>query len=153
MTHLWQHHFGTPSRTGYHNRQWAAKMREIGLIPTATGQPGGKETGQSMTHFIEAGGAFLATGAAILYQDRVREGEEGTRKKKAASKTKYTCPGCGVNAWAKPGVSLICGECKEVMEAELVEDGQAATGDLPMVVRSNPLSFQKPTGAGPCPTS
>ena len=33
MAHLWQHHFGTPSRTGYHNKEWAAKMREIGLIP------------------------------------------------------------------------------------------------------------------------
>ncbi len=135
MVHLWQHHFGTPSRTGYHNKEWAAKMREIGLIPTDSGEPGGKETGQSITHYLEAGGsferacsAFLATGTAILYQDRAREGEEATRKTKAASKTKYTCPTCGVNAWAKPGVSLICGECKETMEAEAGEDGQDALG-------------------------
>jgi hypothetical protein len=24
--HLWQHHFGNPSRTGYHNKEWAACM-------------------------------------------------------------------------------------------------------------------------------
>ena len=28
MVHLWQHHFGTPSRASYHNREWAAKMKE-----------------------------------------------------------------------------------------------------------------------------
>ena len=43
---------------GYHNKEWAAKMREIGLIPTDTGQPGGKETGQKVTHMIERGGTF-----------------------------------------------------------------------------------------------
>ena len=26
MAHLWQHHFGKPSRAGYHNKEWAAKM-------------------------------------------------------------------------------------------------------------------------------
>src|SRR5687768_8942428 len=38
MAHLWQHHHGTPSRLGYHNRQWAAKMKEVGLMPTDTGE-------------------------------------------------------------------------------------------------------------------
>ena len=131
MAHLWQHHFGTPSRTGYHNKEWAAKMREIGLIPTNTGQPGGKDTGQKMTHIIEQGGrfeqacaAYLATGTAFLYHDRAGEGEAATRKKKAASKTKYTCPVCGVNAWAKPAVILICGECSEELEAGEPEQGE-----------------------------
>jgi hypothetical protein len=123
MTHLWQHHFGTPSRTGYHNKEWAVKMREIGLIPTATGEPGGKETGQKVTHIVEGGGrfekactAFLARNLAILYQDRAGNGEAA--KKKAASKTKYTCPGCGFNAWAKPEGNLWCGDCQEPMKAE-----------------------------------
>jgi predicted SprT family Zn-dependent metalloprotease len=126
MAHLWQHHHGTPSRSGYHNKEWAAKMREIGLIPTATGEPGGREVGQKMTHMIEPGGrfeqactAYLATGTAILYHDRAGDGEAAvTRKKKAASKTKYTCPTCGMNAWAKPDAHLMCGDCSEDMEAE-----------------------------------
>jgi predicted SprT family Zn-dependent metalloprotease len=130
MAHLWQHHFGKPSRTGYHNREWAAKMREIGLIPTETGQPGGKEIGQKVTHYIEPGGrfdractAYLATGTAFLYHDRAGDGEAATtRKKKAASKTKYTCPTCGQNAWAKPAANLVCGDCRETMEADQAEE-------------------------------
>jgi hypothetical protein len=40
----------TPPRRSYHDRQWAAKMKEIGLQPSTTGEPGGKETGSSVTH-------------------------------------------------------------------------------------------------------
>jgi hypothetical protein len=122
--HLWQHHYGHRPRAGYHNRQWAEKMREIGLIPTATGEIGGKETGQKVSHVIDTQGAYikaakalLQTHPAILYHDRWDENEE-KRRKKAASKTKYTCPDCGLNAWAKPVVSLICGTCEERMESE-----------------------------------
>ena len=126
MVHLWQHHFGEPSRQSYHNKEWAAKMRKVGLIPSDTGEPGGKETGQKVTHFIEAGGRFdracttyLAAGDAILYLDR--DGDEEAirvRRKKAASKTRYTCPGCGLNAWAKPDAPLVCGDCDEPMKPE-----------------------------------
>ena len=56
MVHLWQHHFGERPRKAYHDKQWAAKMREIGLIPTATGELGGKETGQKMSHLIDETG-------------------------------------------------------------------------------------------------
>jgi hypothetical protein len=45
MAHLWQQHFGKPGRRGYHNKQWAAKMDELGLTPSHTGEPGGKRTG------------------------------------------------------------------------------------------------------------
>lgn len=34
------------------------------------------------------------------------------------SKVKYTCPVCGLNAWAKPGVDLVCGDGMEKMIAE-----------------------------------
>ena len=50
MVHLEQEHFGTPSRPGYHNRKWAERMGAVGLIPTATGEPGGKQTGQRVGH-------------------------------------------------------------------------------------------------------
>jgi hypothetical protein len=123
MTHLWQHHFGKPSRPGYHNRELAAKLRAIGLIPTDTGQPGGKETGQRITCYVDPGGAFehacrefLASGDVVVYQDREKEGTEA-RLKKAACKTKYTCPNCRINAWAKPGVSLCCGACDRKLQA------------------------------------
>ena len=50
--------FGKPSRGGYHNKEWAEKMKEVGLIPSNTGLPGGKQTGQRMTHFFTKNGAF-----------------------------------------------------------------------------------------------
>ena len=130
MVHLWQHHFGKQARRSYHDRQWAAKMREVGLIPSDTGEPGGKETGQKMTHYIEQDGPFaracarlLAEQPAMLYHDRASE-DAGARRKKAASKTKYTCPTCELNAWAKPDVRLICGDCGELMQAEAQEDAK-----------------------------
>jgi predicted SprT family Zn-dependent metalloprotease len=58
MVHQWQHMFGKPGRRGYHNREWARKMVEIGLIPSHTGEPGGKQTGQRVSHHIEEGGLF-----------------------------------------------------------------------------------------------
>lgn len=58
MTHLWQHHFGNPGRGRYHNREWADKMNSLGLHPSDTGEPGGRETGDLMAHYIVADGAF-----------------------------------------------------------------------------------------------
>lgn len=58
MCHLWQHEFGTPSRTGYHNKEWADKMEAIGLMPSSTGQPGGKRVGQQMSDYPLPGGRF-----------------------------------------------------------------------------------------------
>jgi predicted SprT family Zn-dependent metalloprotease len=124
MVHLWQHHFGNPPRRGYHDREWALKMREIGLIPTVNGQMGGKQTGQKMSHVIDENGNYaqvvvklLRDHPAILYHDRSSE-DDTARKKKAASKTKYTCQTCGLNAWAKPNAPLICGNCQEPMQSE-----------------------------------
>src|SRR5690606_25539613 len=52
------------------------------------------------------------------------------RRKKAASKTCYTCPACGLNAWAKPGVRLMCAECTVLLAPprEEPEDEPEATG-------------------------
>src|SRR5882672_2737595 len=58
MTHVWQQDHGKPPRRSYHDRQWAGKMRAIGLQPSNTGEEGGKETGQSVSHFIIAGGRY-----------------------------------------------------------------------------------------------
>ncbi|WP_435330610.1 SprT-like domain-containing protein, partial [Klebsiella pneumoniae] len=50
MVHQWQFHFGKAGRRGYHNKEWAALMERVGLMPSDTGQAGGKKVGQSMTH-------------------------------------------------------------------------------------------------------
>ena len=33
-------------------------------------------------------------------------------------RTKYTCPKCGLNAWAKLEVVLLCGTCEVALEAD-----------------------------------
>lgn len=127
MCHLWQHHFGTPPRKCYHNREWSEKMEEVGLTPSDTGMPGGRKVGQKVSHVIEIGGRFdiacdqfIAKTGAVLFADRAGEPAEKERKK--SSKTKYTCPTCGQNAWAKPETNLMCGDCEKHMEAEESED-------------------------------
>jgi hypothetical protein len=120
MAHHWQQHHGKPGRNRYHNKQWAAKMEAVGLMPSSTAQPGGKRTGQKVSHYILVGGPFdlacrelLAGGARVEWQSL-----ECNHTKPRASKLKYTCPVCGLNAWAKPDVFLVCGDCAECMEPE-----------------------------------
>jgi hypothetical protein len=59
MVHCWQHCFGSPSRGHYHNREWAKKMIDIGLMPSSTGLPGGAMTGQLMSDYIIENGRFF----------------------------------------------------------------------------------------------
>lgn len=118
MVHLWQQAFGQAPRRCYHDKQWAAKMKEVGLQPTTTGAPGGKEVGQSVTHFVIAGGPYAraykelaAKGLKLRWESPA--GLAAETKAKSESKTKFTCPECELNAWAKPDALLICGYCYE----------------------------------------
>lgn len=117
MAHVWQQEHGKPPRKAYHDRQWAAKMKEIGLQPTNTGEPGGAETGQKMTHYIIKGGPYAKawaqlqeTGFTLKWQSFKPDAQAKAKKE---SKTKFTCPDCGQNGWAKPDALLICGACHE----------------------------------------
>ena len=66
MAHHWQNHHGTPTRSTAHNREWAAKMDELGLVPSSSGLPGGKRTGRSVSHWIRPQGAFLVSCRRLL---------------------------------------------------------------------------------------
>lgn len=135
MVHLWQAHCGKPSRVAYHNKEWAAKMKEIGLQPTDTGEPGGKETGQKMTHYIIEGGAFeraandmVKSGFMLSWADAASGVDQPAKPTKSGSRIKYTCPECAANAWGKSGLKLICGECAKLMAADDgEEDGEGET--------------------------
>jgi len=120
QAHQWQQHLGKPSGSGYHNKQWAVKMREIGLIPSDTGRPGGKMTGPRMSHYIEPGGLFDRVADRLIVKGFVLafvecESDDGLALKKRLSKTRYSCPACGLNAWAKPNAGLMCTTCKIVL--------------------------------------
>ena len=118
MAHLWQQVHGNAPRRCYHDRQWAGKMKEIGLQPTTTGGPDGKETGQNCTHFIIKDGRYArayaklkAKGMKLRWESPAPMAAEA--KAKSESKTKFTCPTCEQNAWAKADAVLICGACFE----------------------------------------
>jgi predicted SprT family Zn-dependent metalloprotease len=117
MCHAWQQQCGKPSKRGYHNREWADKMKSIGLQPSSTGMVGGNEVGQRMSDYVIPDGRFVLafaelarTGWKLNLQSAPRAG--GT--KAPVSKVKSTCPKCGGNAWAKPDYVLACVACGNV---------------------------------------
>jgi len=118
MVHLWQHESGDPSRTGYHNHEWASKMESIGLMPSATAAPGGARVGQRVSHYIIEGGAFAKAFSKMPKSHLLPWscGEEPDAKKATAAKakTKYSCPSCEANVWGKPGLALLCVDCDVV---------------------------------------
>lgn len=121
MVHLEQQTYGKPPGYAYHNAEWARFMEAIGLMPSVTGLPGAPKTGAQVTHYVIKAGkfdkeatGFLGKKKLALYQDVANP----LAKVKAASKTKYTCEECELNAWAKPGANLMCGDCECSMTSE-----------------------------------
>jgi hypothetical protein len=115
MVHLWQHAFGKPSPRGYHNREWAAKMKAIGLQPSSTGMVGGKETGQRMSDYVIPDGPFtraFAKLAANGWKLNLQSAHRANPKTGGNnSKTKFSCLRCGFNSWAKPDGRMTCAFC------------------------------------------
>jgi len=136
MCHAWQHHFGKPSRPGYHNKEWANKMIEIGLMPTDTGKKGGKITGFAMADYAIKDGKFLQVSeelmnsqvfAGLYYEvnplvfDQVNDNEplfdqikdltlaDKPKVKGRKTKVKYSCD-CA-NVWGKPDLEIHCNAC------------------------------------------
>jgi predicted SprT family Zn-dependent metalloprotease len=137
MVHLWQFHFGNAGRGRYHNRQWADKMKQVGLHPSHTGKVGGRELGDQMMDYIIDGGAFeretkilLAQGFKITWRDhKLGKGAfspspidpnaaSNGSDTKAGKRVKYSCAQCGLNAWAKHDASLICGKDRIIMTSQ-----------------------------------
>lgn len=121
MVHQWQYVYGKPSRKAYHNKQWADKMESIGLMPSDTGQPGGKRTGQRMSDYIIIGGKFDRAYNIFFKQYRGIHWQSPAplllKKQRRKSKVKYECPICGQKCWAKPKANFICGDCHVPMMA------------------------------------
>jgi hypothetical protein len=121
MVHQWQFDYGTPPRKAYHDQEWADKMKEIGLIPSDTGKPGGRRTGQRMSHYIDPEGKFIK---ALRRMPRkyvlpwLSEEHEKPPAPKTPKKLKLTCPGCEGVCWVTDGQSpeeVDCGDCGEQM--------------------------------------
>ena len=112
--HLWQFTHGNPSRSGYHNREWAKKMKEVGLQPD---DGNGKETGQSVSHRIMDDRPFMKAFQAMPENFKLPwrvfiEGNADVPKKtKTRNRVKYTCSACGSNVWGKPSLEIVCRGC------------------------------------------
>ena len=119
MCHLWQFLEGTPGKGAYHNKEWAKKMEEVGLCPSATGEEGGKRTGRKVSHYIIEGGIFQDLAMALMHEGFEINGFEVARSRGRGlegKRDKLTCPQCEVNAWGKHDIKLVCGVCDVAME-------------------------------------
>ena len=114
VSHWQQYHGHDKPKKGYHNKEWAAKMKSIGLYPSSTGKPGGSEIGQHVEHYIIPDGAYsysyerlAETGWTPTLESAPRAGS----KKKGDSKTPFRCRHCGQNAFGKPSLAILCMDC------------------------------------------
>ena len=57
---------GKAGRKGYHNKHWAETMEAVGLLPTSTGELGGKKTGVKLKHIIVKDGPFETTAKVLI---------------------------------------------------------------------------------------
>lgn len=125
MCHLQQQVFGKPSRTGYHNKEWARMMDAVGLTPSDTAAPGGKRTGQKVSHYIEPGGPFGGACERLLLGgftfDWGTLPAPPATKGKSGQRVKYECPECSAAAWGKAGLEIKCKPCDVTMEGEETE--------------------------------
>ena len=146
MVHGWQQHFGKPGRGRYHNAEWAAKMKSVGLHPSAAGHPGGEETGDSMSHYIVSDGRYQQAARVPALEELVLEWSEACVCRQTAgglgsvtksgpspasrpsydrtNRVRYDCPGCRSKAWGKPALSLMCVPCKMVLNQRVRPDVQ-----------------------------
>lgn len=121
MVHVWQHVYGEKkSKNGYHNKEWGNKMKEVGLYPSSTGKPEGKETGQKVSHYIIKDGKFELHVKQLLKSTKLNWSSFPILPKVAEKKekTKYVCPGCNAKVWGKPGMNIECSDCEERFETE-----------------------------------
>lgn len=124
MVHNLMHIMDIAPRKGYHDKQFASMMYDVGLQASSTGLPDGKPTGQKMSHYIITGGKFETVCKAFL----IREKESGIdwdtvkieveKKERKKTREKFVCPNCMTNVWGKKDSNIRCGDCGEKFEIE-----------------------------------
>jgi predicted SprT family Zn-dependent metalloprotease len=122
MVCMQQYTYGKPSRSGYKNREWAQMMKAVGLVPSSTGAPGGKETGYSVSYYIDPQGKFAGVAQKLIERGlKIRWGDipaggsadgpagrSGASNPKSGKRVKYVCPECGRNAQSSHDASFLC---------------------------------------------
>jgi hypothetical protein len=153
LVHCWQAHFGSPGRRRYCNREWADKLESIGVMPSKTGKPEGKRTGERIRGYVVEGGRFelacqklLTAEFELSWADRFPARHVSAEALLAAteeemseldgaeieladetpakpSRTKYTCTTCETSVWGKADLQLGCRVCGNAYE---VNEGEPA---------------------------
>jgi len=146
MAHLWQHHWGKTGCRGYHNKQWATRMKILGLYPSSTSQPGGKELGHKVSHYIASGGSFdraceefLKTGFVIPYGDLWAADEEKTKETPEFDKWQRGMGGHNPRIGSRDGFradkvlvdpsQTLTPECRNILPANRLDTDIAGFGD------------------------
>lgn len=120
MAHHFQDNFGKPSRSNYHNKQFALIMEKVGLVCSHNGKPGGKKTGQSMSHYIIPNGAFENAFRSMPHNYKLPFIQTENlcnsivplaENNKVKNKVKYCCKECNNNVWGRSGMKLLCVQC------------------------------------------
>ena len=101
-----------------HSPQHHAEIVRLppGYIPAKTRESVGKPR-REVSHYVVPGGPFaLACAELVKSGFAVRYVELWSDEQTPI--TKYICPACGLGAWGKPAINLVCGSCNEPMEGE-----------------------------------
>jgi len=122
MVHHWQHEHGSPGFTkGYHNGQWALKMKTVGLQPIGD-KTGFKGTGINVSHEIERHEkfeqkaiVFLATNKDFNLNYASKHIGGYVKKSYTRHSFRYECPKCDMWAKAPKNKNIVCGNCLETM--------------------------------------
>ncbi len=67
MVHCWQQCYGKPDKNGYHNKQWANKMKDVGLTPFSI-LDSKRETGFKCSHEIFPNSVFTDLAEVFVKQ-------------------------------------------------------------------------------------
>lgn len=105
--------------SAYHDREWAALMKQVGLHPSTTGKPGGAETGWKVTHYIVPRGPFAVAFAKLAASGWKLNLESVPRKKTnggGKNKDTFSCTSCGQKVWGKPNTAVDCRHCGTAMQ-------------------------------------
>ena len=105
-------------------------MNAVGLDPERhgrAGRQGNRAEGQPLHRRAEAPfdtrmrGALTKQGFAVRYVELWSD-PRGAQDRRPRARRNTPVPACGLNAWGKPEINLVCGDCEEPMEAGAGED-------------------------------
>ncbi len=126
MVHVWQFYLGNrPEKGNYHDKEWGEMMEKIGLMPSSTGEKGGKRCGIKVSHWIIPNGKFEVYCKEFLQDKKinwqnVRINESAKQTRNRTPKLKYKCPDCEKSVSSKNEIKVMCMSCNQEMEEQVL---------------------------------